>query len=148
MAGSPFFVIKSDGKEIGKDTIKEAADATVSFSRAWKLGLMTTSVFYVTPEQVSKKAQSGEYMSKGAFMIYGKVNYIDNEMSMAVGMFDGAIMAGPVSAVKKNCSKIVVVIQGKDKTSSVAKKIRYLVGGELDDIIRALPAGGVEVKSG
>ena len=63
-------------------------------------------------------------------------------------MFDGAIMAGPVSAVKKNCSKIVVVIQGKDKTSSVAKKIRYLVGGELDDIIRALPAGGVEVKSG
>src|SRR3989338_1115524 len=34
MAGSPFFVIKSNNKEIPESTIKEAADATCTFSRA------------------------------------------------------------------------------------------------------------------
>src|SRR3989338_2453213 len=41
LAGSPFFVIKSDGKKIPDSTIREAADATCTFSRAWKLGLQT-----------------------------------------------------------------------------------------------------------
>src|SRR3989338_3320686 len=86
MAGSPFFVIKSEGKEIGKSTMQEAADATCTFSRAWKMGLQTSSVFYVNPDQVSKKTQSGEFMGKGAFMIYGKTNYIDNKLNLAVGI--------------------------------------------------------------
>src|SRR3989338_2090126 len=78
MAGSPFFVVKAEGKKIPEATIKEAADATCTFSRAWKLGLQSSEVFYVSPEQVSKKTKAGEYMGKGAFMIYGKTNYIDN----------------------------------------------------------------------
>jgi len=55
MAGSPFFVIKAEDKEIPTSTIKEAADAVCTFSRTWKLGLQTTDVFYVKPDQVSKK---------------------------------------------------------------------------------------------
>src|SRR3989344_738689 len=39
MAGSPFFVIQSEGREIGKITLDETACAAVSFSRAWKLGM-------------------------------------------------------------------------------------------------------------
>ncbi len=55
MAGSPFFVIKSNNKKIPESTIKEAADATCTFSRVWKLGLQSTDVFYVSPEQLAKK---------------------------------------------------------------------------------------------
>ena len=146
MAGSPFFVVKSSGIKIDEKTIEEAADATCTFSRAWKLGLHTSSVFYVSPEQVSKKAKSGEYMGKGAFMIYGKTNYIDNRVNLAIGITQSQqIMSGPVDAVRANCSKFVTLEQGSDKASEVAKYIRHKTGGTIDEIIRALPSGGFRI---
>jgi len=147
LSGSPFFVIKSENKEISKATIKEAADAVLSYSKAWKMGLSTTPVFYVKPEQVSKKARPGEYLTKGAFMIYGKTEYIENKINLAIGITKGTIMAGPVEAISKNCEKFVEVLPGREKTSAVAKKIQHKIGGDLDDIIRVLPSGGCEIKS-
>ena len=147
MSGSPFFVLKTEGKKPTEKAISETADATCSFSRAWKLGLRAQSVFHVNPEQVSKKALPGEYLVKGAFMIYGKTAYVDNRINCAVGvMDDGAVMAGPLDAVKKHCKKFVVLEQGDEKPSSVAKKIQKKIGGEIDDIIRVMPSGNVKVK--
>lgn len=145
MAGSPFFVVKN-GSKAGEVTIRETADATCTFSRAWKLGLANSSVFYVKPEQVSKEAKPGEYLTKGAFMIYGKTNYIENKINLAIGIYDGRVMAGPVAAVKKNSSSFVELKQGKGKLSDAAKKIKNAIGGELDEIIRAMPSGGIEVR--
>ena len=147
MAGSPFFVVKNDGKQIGEKTKQETADATCTFSRAWKLGLQTSSVFYVKPEQVSKKTKAGEYMGKGAFMIYGKTNYINNKINLAVGINESQqIMAGPLDAVKTNCKKYIVLEQGNEKASAIAKYIQHKIGGSIDEIIRALPSGGFNVK--
>ena len=147
MAGSPFFVVKSGGKQIGVKTKEEAADATCTFSRAWKLGLQTSSVFFVSPEQVSKKTKSGEFMGKGAFMIYGKTNYINNKINLAIGINkEQQIMAGPIESVKAHCEKYAAMIQGTEKVSSVAKNIRHKIGGSLDEIIRALPSGGFKIK--
>ncbi len=149
MAGSPFFVIKQNSqlkKKIGDQTIREAADATCSFSRAWKLGLATTNTFWVKPEQVSKQANPGEYMGKGAFMIRGKTNYLPVSMDVAIGATEeGSIMAGPLSAVQSHCKSFVQLIQGDGKASDVAKKIRHKIGGDLDEIIRSLPAGNVKI---
>ena len=147
MAGSPFFVIKSDKKKISKSAIKEVADATCTFSRAWKLGLQTSDVFYVTPEQVSRKAKSGEYLTKGAFMIYGKTNYIENQVNLAIGITkENAIMTGPLEAIKKHCEKHLTLTQGDEKVSSIAKKISHkLEIHDLDGIIRALPAGEFKI---
>lgn len=147
MAGSPFFVIKGEGRQIGEKTKEEAADATCTFSRAWRLGIQTTSVFYVKPEQVSKKTKSGEYMGKGAFMIYGRTNYISNKLNLAVGMSKSfQIMAGSLDAIKANCDKYVVLEQGNEKASAVARYIQHRLGGSIDEIIRALPGGGFKVK--
>ena len=147
LAGSPFFVVKSDNKTIGEKTIEEAADATCTFSRAWKLGLYTTSVFYVNPEQVSKKTKAGEYMGKGAFMIYGKTNYINNKVNLAVGVTKSQqIMSGPLDSVKTHCDKFVILEQGGEKASSVAKYIQHKIGGSIDEIIRVLPSGGFRIR--
>ena len=147
MAGSPFFVIKGENRQIGEKTMEEAADATVTFSRSWKLGLQTTSVFHVSPGQVSKKTKAGEYMGKGAFMIYGKTNYINNKLNLAVGMTKhGQIMAGPLDAAKAHCEKFVALEQGDEKSSSIAKYIQRNIGGGIDEIIRALPSGEFRVK--
>ena len=147
MTGSPFFVVKNEGRQIGEKTKEEAADATCTFSRAWKLGLQTTSVFYVSPEQVSKKTKAGEYMGKGAFMIYGKTNYISNKINLAVGITkQQQIMSGALNAIKANCEKYVVLEQGNEKASAVAKYIQHKIGGAIDEIIRALPSGEFKIK--
>ena len=149
MAGSPFFIVKGEGRLIGEKTKEEAADATCTFSKAWKLGLHTTSVFYVNPEQVSKKTKAGEYMGKGAFMIYGKTNYISNKVNLAVGVTkQQQIMSGPIDAVKANCAAFVVLEQGNEKSSAAAKYVQHKIGGTIDEIIRALPSGEFRVKKG
>tara|TARA_Y100000310_G_scaffold345222_1_gene462840 strand:+ start:812 stop:1591 length:780 start_codon:yes stop_codon:yes gene_type:complete len=146
IAGSPFFVLQTEGKKVGEVSKKEVAIATASFSRAWKMGVASTPVFYVNSEQVSKKALAGEYLVKGAFMVYGKKTYVDNALGCALGSFDGKLMAGPLSAVKKHCSSFIEIVQGREKPSKVAKLVQKKLGFTIDEIIRALPTGGVGVK--
>jgi len=145
IAGSPFFIIKTENKKPTEKTINETAIATAGFSRAWKMGIASADVFYVKPEQVTKKAKAGEYLQKGAFMIYGKKNYLKPAIKFAVGKINDKIMAGPINAIKKNCEKFIEIEQGNEKASSVAKKIQKKIGGEIDDIIRVLPAGGCKI---
>ena len=112
LAGSPFFVIKTEGKKPAKQTLNEVADATVTFSRVFKLGQSNSPVFHVSPGQVSKEAQSGEYLTRGAFMIRGKTNYIDNKINLAVGKLNnGKLMAAPLEAVKKHCKDYILLQQ-------------------------------------
>lgn len=173
MAGSPFFVVKVNEKinTVGKETedkskdkktenkdeittptqqtLQECADATACYSRAWKLGLATLDVFYVKPEQVSKEANTGEYVAKGAFIIRGKTNYLQPELKLAVSVYSGKIIAGPVDAVKKNAdkeAKVLLIIQGNEKPSDIAKFVQKKLGaGNPDEIIAMLPTGGCKV---
>lgn len=143
--GSPFFVIKN-GQNAPENTITEAAQATAVYSKAWKLGHGTAEVFSVLPEQVSKEAMSGEYISKGSFMIYGKKTYFHPKLEYAVGVSEGMVISGPVLVVSKKTAQYVVVIPGEEKKSSLAKKIKSkLKEGDLDDFIRFLP-GEAEIK--
>lgn len=146
MIGSPFFVIKADNKTITPEAIKEAADATVTFSRAWKLGLDNSSVFSCTPDQLTKEAPSGEYIPRGGFATKGKLTYIENKINCAVGIYKNKVMAGPLEAIKKNCKEYVQIEQGRDKASNIAKFLQKKIGGSTDDLIRVLPSGGCKIK--
>ena len=142
MAGSPFGVLK-DADKASKDSLKECANFIGSYSKAWRSSITIVDVFYVNPDQVTKEAPSGEYVSKGSFMIYGKKNIIESELKIFIGkMDDGKIMAGPLSAVKKHCKGFVGIIQGDDKTSEIAKQIKMKLSAEdLDDVIKIIPVG-------
>lgn len=146
MAGSPFFVLKSPSPT--KEEIKEVADATISFSRSWKLGLSSQNVFYVTPEQVTKQAKAGEYLTKGSFTIKGKTNYIDNKINLAIGQLsDNRLMCAPLESIKANCSKFNIIKQGTGKISNIAKKLKNKYSyPDLDSIIRILPTGGTDME--
>ncbi len=146
MAGSPFFLIKN-GQQAGEKTIEETAQVVAAYSRAWKLGHTTIDVFYVKPEQVSKEAKPGEHIGKGSFMIYGKTTYLHPKVEYAIGYIDEQIIGGPLSAVESKTKNYVTVIPGREKKSALAKKIKAkLKGGDLDDIIKFLPAGGADLK--
>lgn len=149
MAGSPFLVIKGNGKPISDTAKQQAADAACTFSRAWKLGMPRQEVFCAKPDQLSKTGKAGEFVPKGAFVILGKVAYIENKINLAVGIDDeGHVMAGPLEAVSVHCKAFVELQQGDIKPSDMAKQIKHKIeGGSLDEIIRALPAGGFKIKT-
>lgn len=55
--------------------LHEAGNMTVCRSKAWGAKIVT-SAWWVWASQVSKKAPSGEYLTTGSFMIYGKKNFL------------------------------------------------------------------------
>ena len=122
MQGSPFFVVKTENREAGEQTMEEAGIATASFSRAWRLGMTNAETFSAKPSQLSKTARAGEYVERGAFVISGRIKTRVTAIGLAVGMTaDGLVMCGPVQAARKNCAKTVVIRQGSQKTSDAAK---------------------------
>ncbi len=162
--GAPAVIVKVEGRELGPATIEEAAQFAASFSRAWQLGLMGVDVYWVRGEQVSKRAPSGEYLGRGAFMVYGKRNYLRRvPLALAVGLRvedDGfKLVCGPVRAVESSCDVAVVLRPGrisKDVTAAkVASALRKLAREALgvnvkinpSDIAALLPSGGFLIES-
>jgi predicted ribosome quality control (RQC) complex YloA/Tae2 family protein len=145
--GSPFFLLKTEGKEVPPEVIEEVGIATASFSRSWKLGVASAEVFYVSPEQVSKEAESGEYLSKGSFMVRGKREFVRPVLKLAIGKLeDGRLMCGPLSSVRTHCEKYLLVLQGDLKKSDATKKVKHELGGSEEEIMHVLPAGGFKIE--
>ncbi|MBD3262688.1 MAG: DUF814 domain-containing protein [Candidatus Altiarchaeales archaeon] len=147
--GAPFFIVKNPaGKELPGETKREAAQAAASYSSAWKRGQASADVYEVSPDQVSNTPPSGEYLPKGAFMIYGEKNWHRNmPLKVAIGVNQKTkIIGGPLSAVKIHSKKSVALVPGDDKSGALAKKIRQkLGGGELADIQYFIPTGQARI---
>ena len=141
MAGSPFFIIKAEGKKVDEETKEEAAQATASYSKAWKEGIGSAEVYCINPEQVKKELG----LPKGSFMIHGQREYFKPELSVAVGFTD-MIIGGPVSAIIKRTNKYVVLKQGYKKSGEIVKFIKKKIGGSEDEIQKFVPAGGSSIK--
>jgi len=152
IAGSPFCIVKTLGKDVGEMTLKETAQFCAANSRAWKLGLSNLEVYYVKPEQVTKEAPAGEYLGKGAFMIYGKKNKMFADVKICIGITEhGKIMAAPENACKKNCMYFITIRPGRIKKSDAAKRIKKLIEDKtgqkvsLDGIMSVMPPGDCEL---
>ncbi|AAL81516.1 hypothetical protein PFDSM3638_06970 [Pyrococcus furiosus DSM 3638] len=153
--GAPHVIIKN-GRNASEKTIREACQFAVAMSRAWSEGLASADAYWVYPEQVSKQAPAGEYLPKGAFMVYGKRNWIHGiPLKLAVGIVnvegEELVMCGPVDAVKAHTNKYVVIRPGGLKKSDLVKKIQkifekwgYRVSEE--DIMSVLPPGHGEIE--
>jgi hypothetical protein len=126
--GAPAVVIKAEGEDVPDTTIQEAFDFAASFSRAWKHGVAALEVYWVAPDQVSKTTESGEYVSKGAFIIRGKRNLGTGAVKAALGVqFEekGArVVAGPPAAIEKTARYSVVIEPGRKKSKEMAENIK------------------------
>ncbi len=134
MTGSPFVIIK--GKAT-KENKQEAALFCAIYSKAWKRGLSTTEVYSIKGEGVKKELG----LPKGSFMMYGDREYFQPTLELAIGNYEGKVMAGPKDAIKKHCKDYVILTMGNEKTSDIAKKIQKIIDCDLDEIIRAIPQG-------
>jgi len=72
--------------EIYPKSVIEACENLICHTKAWKLGV-PDKAYWVYPSQVSKTTESGEYISKGSFIIRGHKNYINiDKMELGFGI--------------------------------------------------------------
>ncbi|WP_324736711.1 ribosome rescue protein RqcH [Thermococcus sp. SY098] len=152
--GAPHIVIK-DGQKASEKTIFEACQFAVSMSKAWSEGVYSADAYWAYPNQVTKKAPSGEYLGKGAFMVYGKRNWYHGiPLKLAVGIvnYEGEdlVMCGPVDALKAHTKRYIVIRPGDLKKSELVKKIKKILekwGYKVaeEDIMAILPPGEGEI---
>ncbi|MCQ2977445.1 MAG: NFACT family protein [archaeon] len=148
--GAPSVAVKLGGKEADENLLKESAIFAASFSSAWSKSYGLQDVYWVTPDQVSKTPNPGEYVKKGAFIVRGHRNYIRSaKLELAIGLveYDGdkRVMVGPIDAMKAHTNKFVKIKPGYTKKEAMAKQILAKINEDdrltLDDIVRILPSG-------
>ncbi len=147
--GAPSTVVK-DGARASDVTLREACEFALAYSKAWSAGLASGSAYWVLPEQVSKQAESGEFLPRGAFVIRGKRNYIhDLPVRIAVGEVEveghRKIMGGPVTAIAARSARYAVLSPGKADREGITKKLASVFAVPIEEIARAMPPGSVEI---
>jgi len=168
--GSPFFVLKDARDKLDlTDSINQSAQATVSFSRAWKEGLSVADAYWVLPSQVKKGAPTGQFLPKGAFVLEGKRNFVRNvELKLAIGIMilssdNYALICGPHTAIISKSYAYITLVPGGSDIVSTAKKIKsefvrlfstdqedlisYIKQITLDEIIKVLPTGSFKIMT-
>ncbi|KAJ1608849.1 HhH domain-containing protein [Cryptosporidium canis] len=75
--GATTCIIKNPNNisEIPLNTLCEAGQMSICYSKAW-VNKTVISAWWVYPDQVSKTAPSGEYLTTGSFVIRGKKNFL------------------------------------------------------------------------
>jgi predicted ribosome quality control (RQC) complex YloA/Tae2 family protein len=158
--GSPFFVLKN-GRENGSPRLDqeiehELAQATVSFSRAWKDELGSADAYWVEPEQIKKSAPSGEYLPRGSFFIEGKKNFVKHlRVELCIGimssqelpgesdtnseqgkteMVSPIVVCGPDKALAKYCISRVKLAPGKERGMIVGRKIKQILVSRIKEV--------------
>ena len=165
--GSPFFIIKNAAAFAATQegmidlSLQQVAQATISFSRAWKDGLSSADAYWVMPEQIKKGAPTGQFLPKGSFVIEGKRNYLKGiELRLAIGIMQlnnrETLVCGPEEAIKKRSIFYAVLLQGGMDPMNAAKKVKSefvkiandntkiaesIKHISLDDFVRVLPTG-------
>ncbi|MHA1740425.1 MAG: NFACT RNA binding domain-containing protein, partial [Candidatus Heimdallarchaeota archaeon] len=140
--GAAVVVIKGTGEEIPQTTIDEAAIFSVVYSRAWKDGVSAEDTFWVTPDQVTFSAPSGEYLAKGSFVIKGSKNQLKN-IPLEIAVYPvieekwAYMISGPRTALESiegvDTKKIISVVPGDNPKSRIAKQIIGIINRDLDD---------------
>ena len=147
--GAASIILKAGKDEIPESSINQAAAFAACFSSAWAKGLGSADVYWVHPEQVSKTPQSGEFVTKGAFIIRGSRNYIRGlPLTLAIGKVDyegERIMAGPPEAVSKYTENFASIKPGYTKKEEIAMQIKNKIDTDkmfiIEDVVRVLPSG-------
>ena len=167
--GGPVALIKAtDPSEAARDVTipersrEEAARFAVSYSSVWKDGRGAGDAYVVTPDQVSKTPESGEYVEKGGFVVRGERDYHrDVACEVAVGVQvepETRVIGGPPEAVEPRAATTLRLTPGQFAQNDAAMKCyrrlkeRFADEGFLRKVASAdliqefLPPGGSDIR--
>jgi predicted ribosome quality control (RQC) complex YloA/Tae2 family protein len=152
--GAPSTIVKAEnGVKPTEKSLYEACAFALSFSRAWAAGMRTGSAYWVTPVQVSKTPESGEYISTGSWVIRGKRNYLFNlplDLEISTMSYKGAEIPeiAPTGVLKREEGKgIVRITPGDVKRNVISRDISKALGIGVDEIESILPPGSSQIIS-
>jgi predicted ribosome quality control (RQC) complex YloA/Tae2 family protein len=155
--GSPFFLLKNaktnDKLSLPLEIEQQLAQATASFSRAWKDELGSADSYWIEPQQVKKSAPSGEYLPRGSFFIEGKKNFVKHlKIELCVGLMtldvlsqakiadttesnkkSLVVVCGPEKSLFEYCLSTVKIAPGKERGSAVARRVKQLLVNKIKE---------------
>ena len=141
VVGAPFVVIKTEGKQPNEQVLREAAEFAAAFSRGWREDFASVDVYWVNPDQLSKSGSSGEYVTRGAFIVRGKRNWMRGvPLQLAVGIIreNGELrfVGGPVDAVKTQTNVYISVMPGDLKGKALFKHVLQMLTAKMPKELR------------
>ena len=137
-------VDKLGDERIDDDKLSQAATLALCWSRAWSSGGGHGTVFAVKPAQVSKTAQTGEFVGKGAFIVRGQRQWFrDLDVRIGIGIIaiNGVplLMSGMPDLIRRTCPRFAVLTPGITKKDRLANRIYKNTGISTDEILAVLP---------
>ncbi len=159
--GSPFGILKDARDKISKEDLMEAGTVVSCFSKQWKRGFGNADAFWVFPEQVSKTANSGEYIAKGSFMVRGTKNMLKNlNLRIALGVSKSTIItdegesheveelfSGSEQAVRAKCgSRMIRIEPGNVNHKVLNREVRSRLKTHVEDLPKYIPNGSKILK--
>ncbi|XP_064515756.1 ribosome quality control complex subunit NEMF isoform X1 [Pseudopipra pipra] len=132
--GATSCVIKNpSGEPIPPRTLTEAGTMALCYSAAWDARVVT-SAWWVSHNQVSKTAPTGEYLTTGSFMIRGKKNFLPPSYLMMGFSF---LFKVDESCVWRHREERKIKVQDEDletvsssASELVAEEVELLEGGD------------------
>ena len=166
--GGPVTVLKAAGPSESPEpvdfddaTLREAAQFAVSYSSDWKDGRGAGDAYMVSPDQVSKTPESGEYVEKGSFVVRGDRTYFEDvPCRVAVGVQCEPVtraIGGPPSAIEGRAATAVTLEPGmyaqNDAAMMVYRELKSRFTDQsfvrkvasADQLQEFLPPGGSDV---
>lgn len=121
----------------------EVAQFAASYSGAWRSGHFSADVYSALPTQVSKTPESGEFVSRGSFIVRGERTYYRNiPLAVGIGLMlepHAAVIGGPPSVIKGKTKAFVELKPGQFEPNDVAKKVLRILKQKIsDDEVKAL----------
>jgi predicted ribosome quality control (RQC) complex YloA/Tae2 family protein len=132
--GGPATVLKtsepsepSEEIDVPERSMEQAAQFAVTYSSIWKDGRGAGDVYAVSPDQVSKTPESGEFLEKGGFAVRGdRTYYRDQPVGCAVGIRcepETRVVGGPPDAIEPRTEVSARVEPGRYAQGDVAKRL-------------------------
>ena len=137
--GSGSFIMFTENRTPDFVDIDETAEGVLAFSNQWNSSYSAGDVFYVKGNQVSKTPPTGEFISKGSFMIYGKKDFVKvSSCTLGYGLFnENQLMLGPFRTISRLNGNNVKLKPRSDlkkmKGKLISNALKKTLNIELDD---------------
>ncbi len=120
--GSPVVLLKGGASD--EADVVQAATFCAAYSRAWREGLGSVSVYYVKPEQISFTPPPGTYLEKGSFIVRPPKSYVVAELKIAIGLTaEGEAVCGHPDYVKSVSVAYAVVRPGRRPARELVEEL-------------------------
>jgi predicted ribosome quality control (RQC) complex YloA/Tae2 family protein len=117
------------------ERMDEVAQFAASYSGAWRSGHFSADVYSALPSQVSKTPESGEFVSRGSFIVRGERTwYRDVPLAVGIGLMlepHAAVVGGPPAVIRGKTTAFVELRPGRFEPNDVAKKVLRTLKGKV-----------------